>query len=124
MATKNIITQSDLEQFIGTENWYRHGLVRNVTFTDGVKFLAENAGAFWLVDEVAFAQHNKKVRGEEFQVWTLTRDVGELKSGATLTCDDGNGNVVFTKRIPFTDFPLAEIKLYFEGGVILLPSEH
>jgi hypothetical protein len=77
-----------------------------------------------LVDEIALAQHNKKLRGEEFQVWTLTREVGELKSGATLTCDDGNDHVLFTKHIGFTDFPLAEIKLYFEGGVILLPSEH
>ena len=38
--------------------------------------------------------------------------------------DDGNGNVVFSKHIEFTDFPLPEIELWVEGNVILLPSEH
>ena len=45
-------------------------------------------------------------------------------STATLSCDDGNGNVVFSKHIEFTDFPLPEIELWVEGNVILLPSEH
>jgi len=31
---------------------------------------------------------------------------------------------VFTKALTFTDFPLAEITLYFTNGVILLPSEY
>ena len=40
------------------------------------------------------------------------------------TCDDGNGNIVFSKRIPFTDFPLSEITLYYVNNTILLPSEY
>jgi hypothetical protein len=43
---------------------------------------------------------------------------------ATLACEDGNDNVVFTKEIPFTDFPLDEIALWFSDDVIYLPSEH
>jgi hypothetical protein len=43
---------------------------------------------------------------------------------ATLTCEDGNGNVVFPKAIPYTDFPLEEITFYFTDNVILLPSEY
>ncbi len=77
-----------------------------------------------LLDEIVLEQSNRRVKAEEFQVWKLTREVGELKSGATLTCEDGNDNVVLTKRIPYTDFPLAEIKLYFADNVILLPSEY
>ena len=42
----------------------------------------------------------------------------------TLTCDDGNDNVVFTKTIEYTDFPLDEITLYFANNVIHLPSEY
>jgi hypothetical protein len=34
------------------------------------------------------------------------------------------GNAVYRKRIEYTDFPLAEIELYFTNGVILLPSEN
>ena len=43
---------------------------------------------------------------------------------ATLACEDGNGGVVFTKAIEYTDFPLAEIALYFLNKTILLPSEY
>jgi hypothetical protein len=31
---------------------------------------------------------------------------------------------VFEKPIPFTDFPLPEISLWFENNTIYLPSEH
>lgn len=55
-------------------------------------------------------------------MWTLKVDLE--KHAATLTCDDGNGNVVFTKRIEYTDFPIAEVKLYHSDGTILLPSEY
>jgi hypothetical protein len=32
--------------------------------------------------------------------------------------------VVFTKQIPYTDFPLDTVKLYFANDVIHLPSEY
>jgi hypothetical protein len=54
-------------------------------------------------------------------VWTLkVRD----DRTATLSCDDGNGNLVFSKEIEFTDFPLPEITLWFADNTIYLPSEH
>jgi len=43
---------------------------------------------------------------------------------ATLVCDDGNGRVVFSKQIEFTDFSLDTISLYFTNNTILLPSEY
>ena len=119
--TKKKLDTADLDQFTGTENWYQHWLGK-CTYTDGVKFLAEQAGAFWLIDEVAINQTRPKVRAEEFQVWILTTDLEKRK--AVLQCEDGNDNVVFTKQIEFTDFPLSEIKLYCTDGVILLPSEY
>ena len=74
-------------------------------FTDGVKFIADSAGAYWLIDEIAINQTRPKVRAEEFQVWVLKVDLEKRKG--VLSCDDGNGNVVFTKRIEYTDFPAA-----------------
>jgi hypothetical protein len=122
MTTTKTLTKEDLAQFMGSENWYRHGLVRDVLYTDGAKYLADAGGAYWLLDEIALAQrYDKRVAGEEFQVWKLM--VKEDHS-ATLACDDGNGNIVYTKRIPFTDFPLEEISLYFCNNTILLPSEY
>ena len=111
-----------MSQFTGSEHWYRHGLVPSITFTDGAKYVADAAGAYWLLDEIALAQRfDTKVAAEEFQVWKLTVNAD---STATLVCEDGNHNVVCTKQIPFTDFPPEGVSLWFENNVIYLPSEH
>ncbi|OJV19239.1 MAG: hypothetical protein BGO21_21360 [Dyadobacter sp. 50-39] len=59
---------------------------------------------------------------EEFQVWVLSVDLDQ--STGSLQCEDGNGQVLCKKQILFTDFPLAEIKIYVSDNVILLPSEY
>lgn len=64
----------------------------------------------------------QSVRKEGFQVWTL--QVNLEQSTAKLTCDNGNGRIVYQKEIGHTDFPLAEIKIYVANNVILLPSEY
>jgi hypothetical protein len=110
-----------LGQFTGTEQWFRHGLARNVLYTEGVQYVAETAGAYWLLDEIAFGQHRPKIRREEFQVWKLV--VAE-NGTAKLFVEDGNDNKVWSKRIDYTDFPEGGITLWFTGGTILLPSEY
>jgi hypothetical protein len=42
---------------------------------------------------------------------------------ASLICSDGNDNIVYTQHIEYTDFPIAEITLWFENNTIYLPSE-
>jgi hypothetical protein len=121
MSSKTL-NKDDLMQFTGTETWYRHPLNGNIFYTDGAQYLAERGHAYWLLDEIALIQaYEKAVTTEEFQVWTL---VVHADRGATLTCDDGNGRVVFKKQVPFTDFPLDEVSLWFTKNVIYLPSEH
>jgi hypothetical protein len=101
--TKTLNTP-DLAQFIGSENWYRHAINRAVGFTDGAKFVADQAGAYWLLDEIAIIQaHNARVAAEAFQVWKLAVNADQT---GVLTCDDGNGRVIFRKQIEYTDFPL------------------
>ncbi|MEI2780912.1 MAG: DUF6876 family protein [Candidatus Competibacter sp.] len=111
--------ESNLLQFTGTEHWYQHPLFRRYLFTDGVRYVAENCGAFWLMDAIFACQLEPKVKREEFQVWVL-----KVKDrSAVLTCDNGNGNIVYQQEIPFTDFPLAEITMYFENSTLCLPAE-
>jgi hypothetical protein len=114
------LTNSDLAQFIGSETFYRHTVVPWMTYTEGAKFVAERGGAYWLLDEIAISQLLKEIQNEEFQHWKLT----VKDSVGNLTCDDGNDNVVFSKKIDFTDFPLDEIRFYVVGRVIMLPSEY
>lgn len=116
------LSKSDLSQFSGSENWYRHGINRNVLFTDGAKYVADEGGAYWLLDEIAIIQsHNKTVAATRFQVWKLSVRPDRT---ATLTCEDGNGKIVYTKEIEYSDFPLDEITLWFTNNTIYLPSEH
>ncbi|MDD2465794.1 MAG: hypothetical protein PHI97_17485 [Desulfobulbus sp.] len=122
MTETKTLNKADLRQFTGSEYWYRHGLVRSVLFTDGAKYVAETGGAYWLLDEIAFAQKaEKKLFGEEFQLWRLTVNKDNT---AVLVCEDGNSRKLLSKKIPFTDFPLDEIAFYFTNNTILLPSEY
>jgi hypothetical protein len=109
-----------LGNFHGTETWYRHGLNRAVLFTEGAKYVADQCGAYWLLDEIAIGQMLPQIAAEAFQVWLLTVNDGR----GVLTCEDGNYRAVFKKQIAFTDFPLNEMKLLFCGGTIMLPGEY
>ena len=103
-------TEIDLSQFYGSENLYRFNALTKSVLTDGTKYLAEVAGAYWLFDaidsHVTTQGLNEKT---EFVVATLKK-VGD--SDAELTLDDGNGLIWATQYIPLTDFPLEEMKTY------------
>ena len=111
-----------LTQFTGSQNFYRHSLVREVLYTEGVQYVADAAGAHWLLDEIALAQRNIiPVKREDFQVWDLKVDAAQA---GVLTCGDGNGLEVYSKHIEFTDFPEPGIRFYYADWVIHLPSEY
>ncbi len=119
--SQKTLTKEDLSQFTGTEQWYRHGIARKMLYTDDAKHVAESAGAYWLIDEIAFAQSIRPVAVESFQVWNLKVNPSH---SATLACENGNSKIVFTKKIEFTDFPLDEIAFFFTDNVLMLPSEY
>jgi len=111
-----MIISTDLNQFTGTENYYRYWTGQGV-YTDGVQYLAEQAGAYWLIDAV-FSYR----RSESFQVWTLKKNDD---NSAVLTMQEDTGEPAKVRQeIPYTDFPLDSIKLYLIDSVLLLPSEY
>ncbi|MGA9381161.1 MAG: DUF6876 family protein [Phormidium sp.] len=42
--------KSQLSHFTGTDNYYKHWL--GFQYTDGIKFLADNAECYWLLDAI------------------------------------------------------------------------
>jgi hypothetical protein len=112
---------SIMAQFTGSEEWYRHGLARHIIFTQGAKYVADTAGAYWLLDEIAISQMLPQVAKQEFQVWKL-RVHGD--GTARLSVEDGNGGTFFSKKIEYTDFPIEGIDLWFQNNTIFLPSEY
>jgi len=113
--------QSELRYFTGTEQYFYHQMFPKFRYTDGVRFLAQEAGAYWLLEKIFSNQILPEIRGERFQFWKLS--VTENQS-ANLTCEDGNGTVVYAEKIDYTDFPLEEITFFFTDSVLLLPSEY
>lgn len=122
-----------LAHFSGSETWYRHSLKRSVIYSEGVKFLADNAGAHWLVDAIASYAGSpverkaiaKDPRLGELQFWTLTRTVDV----ATLTCRADSGVApAILQAIEFTDFPLPAVKVWVavdgDARRLFLPSEY
>jgi len=109
------ISQYELSQFTGTEHYYNHWL--GIKLTDGVKYLAERAKAYWLIDAIA-SYHRK----EPFQVWELK--VLPSKEAVLTMVEDSDQPVLVKQDIPFTDFPLTGIKLYLIDSILLLPSEY
>ncbi len=113
--------QSILTQFTGTERYYR--LNRKCLLTDGTKYLADSAGAYWLMD--AAASYLPELDAADWFVLVRLAVKGHT---AVLTLEDGNGNIRARQEIPFTDFPAPEQALYasWDGQhwVLMLPSEY
>lgn len=88
--------------------------------TDGVIALAEAAGCFWLLDIIGSYQTDKRL-DQSFQVWKLEVN---LEKCSAVVQGFNDTELIITQEIPFTDFPLEEVKLYLMNGIILLPSEY
>lgn len=110
-----------LRQFTGTTQYHEHW--SGIKYTDGVKFLAESANAYWLLD-VIFSWQGVALEDawlREFQLWEL---FVKPDRSALIVCSRDSEDVAFRQPLLAPDFPLDYVKLYVEGGVILLPSEH
>ena len=70
------LTKEDRGWFAGTEQWCRHPVVKNTLYTDGIKYVAQKPGAYWLIDEITF---HLRIKNEEFQVWTLNVNLEVLQ---------------------------------------------
>ena len=79
MSKRSPLDANTLAQFTGSQNFYRHSLVREVLYTEGVEYVADAAGAHWLLDEIALAQrYIIPIKREDFQVCDLKVNAGPL----------------------------------------------
>lgn len=133
--------RTNLAHFRGDLERYRLSINDRIISTPGVKYLAENAGAFWLADAIASHFHAGsplRIAMEEdsdliyMHFWNLKVN-REVKT-AVLTCRKDSGMEPIVKQeIEYTDFPLDEIDIWCGLAdedakgyrwTIYLPSEH
>lgn len=109
-----------LAHFTGTTQWYKDPQFPSFKFTDGIKFLADHAECYWLINYIFSNQLLPKVKAQDFQVWKIS----VVESKAQIKLEDGNDKVIESFEIEFTDFPLEHFTLWMVGGTLLLPSEY
>ena len=111
-----------MSQFTGTAQYWR--VARQFAITDGVKYLAETAACFWLID--AAISHLLEIGTADWFVLGAHRSVW-LES-SSMIYEDGNGLERARQAIPYTDLQLPSVNLYAvwdsERWVIMLPSEY
>ena len=119
------LRESDLTQFCGSSEFFQHWTKRLI-YTEGVHYMAEHGGAYWLIDAVASYQPDTRITSRsdlvDFQLWEVA--VAEDKSAVLTMRGDSGQPAVITQEIPFTDFPLEQIKLYVCNGTLMLTSEY
>lgn len=114
--------KQNLKQFTGTENVYNHALNQSLSYTDGVRFFARNAGggAYWFLDIVA-TEYKPLTKTHDFLSIALSVDE---KSVGRITVTDGNDNVIAKKYIDYTDCPTGKWQFFLTNNVLLLTSEY
>lgn len=113
----------ELGNFTGTESYYRFSaLFPNCLLTDGAKYLAEKAKAFWFMDIIGSIL--SKIKPHGFAVCKIAKTE---TGNALFTADDGNGNVFYRQWIKYTDAPFNfRVFAVWDGAqlVIMVPSEY
>ena len=116
---------AQLSQFTGTISYYR--LTSNIVLTDGTRYLADKAGAYWLMSAIA-SYLPALTDQEDFVLAKLQVTRSYNTTSGLLTLDDGNDHILAKQFIEYTDFVLDKIKLYAcwtgDFWVIMLPSEY
>lgn len=124
MANDTRLTPEQLQAalcgFTGSEQFYR--IYPNVLITEGLKYLCDQARAYWLIDCLFSYQTIRNVARERFQVFDLAVNLEQQTGLISLT--DGNEQVLFRQKLEYTDFPLKGIKLYYTDQTAMLPWEY
>jgi hypothetical protein len=124
MKSSLVNLNDNFRQFIGTEHYHIH-FSRICIFTEGVKSLAEEYQAYWLIDVIASYQITERIKSIPFQIWTILSADGK---GVIEMRQDADQPVLVRQKIPFTDFPEGYLQLYcIDDGtyrVLMLPSEY
>ena len=113
--------KTELSQFTGSETFYRNPLFPGCVYTDGIKHLAEEAEAYWLLDHIFANQMLAVLKDQPFQVWKIT--VNEDQT-ARISVEDGNDHELTFFHLGYTDFPLDEMTVWMVDNTLLLPSEY
>lgn len=114
---------ADLTQFTGTDQYYYNPLYPAMKYTDGVKYLAEHAGAYWLLDIIGTEYFPKQHKGK-YPGFLVIKLTVTPQNTAEISLEDGDLKSIAARVIDYTDFPEGTWSLWLIDGVLILPSEY
>jgi hypothetical protein len=119
---------NELNQFSGSEQFFKHRLSSKLIYTEGVQYLAEQAGCYWLIDDIACVLLPNLLNKHNDRFYSIRLLV--TGSSAVITVDDGNDNLYFNHKVQWTDFPIVgePVKLFLcesdKHYCLMLPGEY
>ena len=122
--SKQLIEQ--LQGFCGSATCYQIPMLRT-KYTEGVKYLTEQAQCHWLVTDTAVVCKSLKNKST-FIVILFKRNPKSVQERthkeAKITYADGNGTILLEQEYEYTDFPLDELRLFYTDDMLMLPNEY
>ena len=122
--SKQLLEQ--LQGFCGSTTCFKIPLVK-ARYTEGVKYLAEQAQCHWLITDTAVVCKSLKNKST-FIVILFKRNSTSVQERthkeAKITYANGNGIILYEQEYEFTDFPLDELRLFFVDDMLMLPNEY
>lgn len=111
---------AELRRFTACDRFHPHR-TNAFVYTEGVKYLAERTGCYWLINTIALLQARalRDAWLREFQLWELYVKAGR----GILTCSRDHEDEAFRLEFKLTNFPLDYVRLYVRSAVLLLPNE-
>lgn len=116
------LTPDDLRLFTGSESWYHHAIVPNILCTDGARYVDEQGGAYWLLDEIALAQ--KRAAAGVGGILPGLETARQGQSQRHIDLRERQRLCRLSEDTRVYGFPLDEITFYLTNTTILLPSEY
>lgn len=127
------LTATEIGEYLancnGFDTHYKHPLMPRISYSQGVKFLAENlgqCGAYWLIDKIVSLQLLPKIKNDsmlqDMQFWKLKTNL-QTKM-AVLTCDRDTDDVAYTEEIERTDVQVEEVRIWVQNNILFLPEEY
>ena len=117
-------------QACGTNAYHKIGMFGNIVGTDGVVEAFKKLNCFWIGDIIMSIIPKLRKHESTFFAVNVVRDkdsdIDTDSTGAMFYLHDGNYNIVYEQKIPYTDIEQS-LHLYVsmeEMVIVLLPSEY
>jgi hypothetical protein len=109
-----------LRRFTGEEGCHPHSSGAFI-YTEGVRFLMEQAEVAWFVDLIAALQPRalEDPALRNFQLW----EMHFVRGGAVAVCSRDSDDVAFRRWLPGAHEALPYVRLYLTAAVLHLPTE-